>query len=199
MPNQPFSEATARKIRACIRDNPGMRAREVGSVIGLPRSTVNSYLYSKRSGALGHAVYQDSNYGWHLNSGTANSGERGGQYTHLEVRELRTAVPSNPQPTKLYSSEVIREVFRNDDYAMLSDNEQGKLAEMLAEAELAQRRQKQDLTSVHKPQLLKVLTTGWFWFGVALGGMAIYGGLQLAPQLLQSPPVPVKQQTPSLP
>lgn len=71
MPNRYYSEATAKKIRSCVNANPGIRAKEIGQRIGLTRSTVNSYLYSKKPGALGKYVYQDSNYGWHLKASVA--------------------------------------------------------------------------------------------------------------------------------
>lgn len=61
-----YSEHTASKIQACIRANPGLRAKEIAERVGLRRETVNSYLYSKQSGALGNRVWQDANYGWYL-------------------------------------------------------------------------------------------------------------------------------------
>lgn len=66
MPRNHYSHTTASKIRACIKANPGWRAKNIAKLIGLRRETVNSYLYSKQSGALGHEVMQDDNYGWHL-------------------------------------------------------------------------------------------------------------------------------------
>jgi len=48
MPKRYYSEATAKKIRSCVNANPGIRAKEIGQRIGLTRSTVNSYLYSKK-------------------------------------------------------------------------------------------------------------------------------------------------------
>ena len=125
-----------------------------------------------------------------------SSGSRGYQYILLEVRESPTIVAASPEPTEFYSPEVVRAVFRNDDYAMLRDDEQGKLAEMLEKAELAQRQQKQSLTRAQKPQPLTVLTAGWFWFAVAFGGIVTYGGLQLASQLSPLPSVPVEKQAP---
>ncbi len=61
-----YSHNTASKIRTCIKANPGSRAKNIAKLIGLRRETVNSYLYSKQSGALGNEVMQDENYGWHL-------------------------------------------------------------------------------------------------------------------------------------
>lgn len=357
---QSFSEHTARKIRACIKTNPGMRAREIGIVLGLRRETVNSYLFSRRPNALGNSVYQDSNYGWHLKTAVASGtrrerpahqprkqstaqasrpyaepqpsldryisvqvsledafkgarktiqdgdttvaldippqtrpgtqicvrgkgatdhsvnrrgnlycwvnlspdspfalsgddvilrtsidsalaatggklqvptldgsvqvsvpagvktgtklrlkqkgwptsvGVRGDQYIHLEVRVARSTVVTTPtpastasKPEKEYSPEVIQEVFRDPDYALLSDDEQGKLAEMLEKAELA--RHWQDLAKTQKKHPLAVLTSGWFWFAVAMGGLLTYGGLRVAPQFMPTSPNSIEQQTP---
>ena len=59
-------ENIAEQIRICMKSYPGLRAKDIASKLGLTRSVVNSYLYTKRSPALGNEVYQDSNYGWHL-------------------------------------------------------------------------------------------------------------------------------------
>lgn len=333
-----------------------MRARQIGRVLGLQRSTVNSYLYSRRPGALGNEVYKDSNYGWHLKEpsvtrsgpketpssqprtwatppnpsgayassrsaldrytsvhvtlqeafkgvhktfqdgdrmievdiaprtrpgtqiclkgkgavdhavnrrgnlycfvnlppnapmtlsgddviyrseinsafaakggnlevltleGTAQvkvpggvktgsklrvkqqgwpkaNGSRGSQYIHLEVKASAAAVDmAHKKPEKSYSPEVIREVFRDPDYALLSDDEQGKLAELLEQAEQA--RQQRELAKAQKLHPLTVIRSGWFWAAVAMGGALTYGGLRMVPQWFPPPPVPVEQQAP---
>jgi DnaJ-class molecular chaperone len=132
---------------------------------------------------------------------TTSAGGRGDQYIHLEVRASRPHVVTTPTPVSTdsksetnYPPEVIQEVFRDPDYALLSDNEQGKLAEMLEKAELA--RQRQDLAKTQKLHPLAVLTSGWFWFAVPMGGMLTYGGLRLAPQFMPTPPTPIEQQPP---
>jgi hypothetical protein len=130
-----------------------------------------------------------------------SAGGRGDQYIHLEVKETRPHVVTTPTPAstdskteKAYSPEVIQEVFRDPDYALLNDDEQGKLAEMLEKAELA--RQQQDLAKRQNPHPLAVLTSGWFWVAVAMGGMLTYGGLRFVPQFMPTPPTPIEQQTP---
>jgi hypothetical protein len=45
MPRNEYSHATASKIRACLKANPGLRAKDIAKLVGLRRETVNSYLY----------------------------------------------------------------------------------------------------------------------------------------------------------
>jgi hypothetical protein len=343
-----YSTHTAAKIRACVKANPGIKAKEIGTILGLKKHTVNSYLYSSQPGALRNEVYQDSNYGWHLKTATvpqsqqasshqkiysaipsyqpnqsspsfpdryisvqvslqeafhgtckilhsddgiievnippktrpgtrllvrekvssdglsehrgrlycwvnpipddpmilagndvvyrasidstlaSNGGEievptvqgranvkvpagvqshsklrlreqgwplpsggRGDQYIHLEIEDSSPAFIVSP-PTKEYSPEVIGEVFRSEDYVILSDDEQGKLADMLEKAELA-RQQQQAIATAQKAHPLAVLSSGWFWLALLVGGMVIYGVPRWAPQLLPSPSTPVEQ------
>lgn len=169
----------ADQIRTCIKSHPGLRAKDIGSKLGLTRSIVNSYLYTKKPPALGNEVHQDSNYGWHI---------------YLEMVESPTFITANSEPEKFYPREIVEEVFRDPKYSEISDNDQAKLGDLLEKARERQEREK-NLAKVQKRQLLIVLGSASFWVAVAIGGIATYAGLKLIPNLLQ--PAPVEQPTSS--
>lgn len=370
----PHSIHTAKKIRACIKVNPGLRAKDVALQVGLKKETVNSYLYSKQPGGLGNEVFQDGNYGWHLKEaavasasptaspkvnyppqveppqhdrpipdpvpvhaqaenldreevlmltlaeafqgvtkevtftgervfvriqpgtrpgvklrmqgkgryssdrsrrgdlllrletrsdegfrldgddvvcqvmvssemaarggqlqvptldGTATVkippgvrsgqslrltgkgwrnglGDRGNQLVKVVVlpaqQAANTPEPVKPQPVEpiapmpaptpeplpQYAAETIQEVFRRDDYSTLSDDEQGRLAQMLEEAELE--RQRSARLSQPKPKA-RILRSGWFWVVLLLGGTVTFTAVQVVPRLNPPSPAPVQ-------
>lgn len=115
---------------------------------------------------------------------------RGDQYIYLEIIESSSAITKTPKLDEAYPLDVVVEVFRDPDYLELSDNNQAKLAEFLEKARQRQEQEK-NLAKVQKTQLLIIITSASFWLAVAVGGVAIYGGLKLIPQFL--PPVPLEQ------
>jgi len=55
-------ETLEAKIIKILTKNPGLRARTIAPLLGIDRSDVNRTLY----GSLRNEVYQDSNWGWHI-------------------------------------------------------------------------------------------------------------------------------------
>ena len=335
MPRKQYSYATASKILACIKANPGWRAKDISKLVGLKRETVNSYLYSKQSGALGHKVIQDNNYGWHLKETLNNvvqTGKcspfstnakqsnqnlsqsldreatlplnlddafRGGQkHFHYDGEQIAIDVPAGtrqgdklwipckgrydaytkqrgdlylkvkilphekfqldgdniiyravinaevanhggeievptldgqatvsipagihsgqslrlrergwltsggnrgnqliqivvePSQERKYSVEAVQEIFRRDDYMTLSDHDQGKLGQMLEEAEREQAK-KQQLTQTQDHYFM-ILRAGWFWFALLLGVTLSLGTISLIQDLRLPSTLPVE-------
>lgn len=128
MPRDYYSPETAKKIKIFLQHNPGLKARNIAAQLGMTRRTVNSYLYSHKSNALAREVYKNSHDQWFLKAST-DSRNSASNSTFSEYKESKY---------KVYSAEVIRDVFKRDDYQDLKEEEQGKLAEMLNSAEREQ-------------------------------------------------------------
>jgi len=126
---------------------------------------------------------------------TTDAGSRGDQFIIVTVVAAERSPTPIPQPEPTYSPETVQRAFAHEDYTSLSDDEQGKLAEMLQKIELEQR-QSPNLVPSQNRQPLAVLASGWFWLAIVMGGVVTYGGLQLFPQLIPSSPQPTEQPSP---
>lgn len=183
MPRNEYSHATASKIRACFKANPGLRAKDIAKLVGLRRETVNSYLYSRQSGALGHEVMQDDNYGWHLKE-TLNNVTRTSKHPPFSTNVKQ----SNQHLSRKYSIKTVQKIFCRDDYNTLNDTDQEKLAQMLEEVE---REQTEKQLSQKQDRPFMLLRSGWFWVALLLGVTLSLGTILLIQdgRLPSTPPV----------
>ncbi len=100
MTRQYYSPSTAQKIKACLAAHPNLKAREIGTYLGLTRKTVNSYLYSHKPGALGGEVEHDSHYQWHLKATPAHKSTTT-QPNYPKTSTLPTQIPQLNRPPLL--------------------------------------------------------------------------------------------------
>ena len=102
-----YQKSVAEQIKKCIESYPGLRAKDIGKRLGLSRSTVNSYLYTKRPPALGNEVYQDMNYGWHLTKTVSEKLKpKVGSFESQKFDTIKNSTEPKVNPTPYVSTQL---------------------------------------------------------------------------------------------